>query len=163
MRPVIFSLLLLGWMEGFAQQYNVPDSIPPFNIMLGNRSYFNASNLKPEEKLLIVYFDPDCSHCKHFTSDLVKNISKLNHVQVVMICAAGLSAVKAFTDSFHLNKYPCIKAGTEGIYRTVMYYYHVQVTPFAALYDSRGKLLVYYRNSLKIQDIIRQFNHSKPI
>ncbi len=122
-------------------------------------TYYNASNVQQGKPLMIVYFDPECEHCQHFTADLIKNISKFNNVQIVMICdAPGIPPLKKFTDRFGLSKYQNIKAGTEGLYHSTMNFYHVDITPFTALYNTKGELISYYRNVPKIHDLVVQLS-----
>ena len=153
------SVLLFGY-SSFSQEHDVPKTIPPFNMILSDGvTYYNASNIDKTKPLMIVYFDPECQHCQHYTQDIVKHIKKLANVQIVMICAApGMPPVKNFVTNFGLNKYTNIKVGTEGIYQATLHFYHVDVTPFTALYNSKGELLKYYRNIPQIQELVVQLS-----
>jgi hypothetical protein len=157
-RAMFLACCLLVSLGGFAQQYEVPKTIPPFNMILSDGvTYYNASNIDKTKPLIIVYFDPECQHCQHFTAMLLKNIKKFSQDQIVMICdAPGIPPVKKFVADFSLGKYPNIKVGTEGIYRATMNFYHVEVTPFTALYTSNGQLIKYYRDIPQIPELVTQ-------
>lgn len=156
---LLYATLIAG--ASFAQMQNdIPKNIPPFNIVLSDGvTYYNRSNLEKGKPLMVVYFSPECGHCQELTKQLVKNISRFNNKQIVMICSVpGLPPLKKFVSDFELNKYKNIKVGTEGIYRATMNFYHVFVTPFIALYNSNGTLVTYYRNMPPIQDVIKRLN-----
>lgn len=142
----------------FAQ--DIPKTIPPFNMVLSDgTTYYNADNVEKGKPLMIVYFDPECQHCQEFTKLLIKNISKFNKAQVVMICAVpAIPPLKKFVDDFGLAKYANIKAGTEGMYHATMNFYHVDTTPFTALYNKNGTLISYYRTVPKIQTLVMQLS-----
>jgi hypothetical protein len=158
-RLVLAGILTIAFACCYAQ--DVPKGIPPFNMVLSDgATYYNADSVAKNKPLVIIYFDPECGHCQDFTKQLVKNISKFNGVQVVMICAApGIPPLKKFVDNFGLAKYPNIKAGTEGMYHATMKFYNVDVTPFIALYNKTGALITYYRTMPQIQTIITQLKN----
>jgi len=153
----LLSALLFSFLS-FSQQkeFVVPKNMPPFNVILSDGvTYFNASNLEKNKQVMIIYFDPDCDHCKQFTKSIIKNIKRFGNTQIVMICNSGdINSVKEFVTNNTLNKYSFIKVGTEGIYHATMNFYRVYITPFTALYNSKGSLIKYYRNVPAINDLV---------
>lgn len=149
--------LLLACSFCFAQ--DIPKTIPPFNMLLADGvTYHNADKVEKGKPLMIVYFDPECQHCQEFTKKLVKSISKFSSVQIVMICSVpGLPPLKKFVDAFNLNKYPNIKAGTEGMYQTTLKFYDVDTTPFVALYNKDQKLITFHRTVPEISTLVKEF------
>ncbi len=160
-RPILLIVCVLFGTACFGQQeYDTPKNIPPFNMMLSDgATYYNASNVEKGKPLMIIYFDPECEHCQHFTKQVVKNIAKFSNVQIVMICdAPGMPPLKKFVDDFGLIKYKNIKVGTEGMYHATMSFYHVDVTPFTALYNKNGDLITSYRTIPEIQTLVTQLS-----
>lgn len=147
---IFFVQALLFSCVSFAQQkdFVFPKTIPPFNILLSDgATYYNASNLGTNKKTILIYFDPDCEHCQSYATNIAKNSKAFTNTQIVMICASNnLKAIKKFENDYGLNKYAFIKIGTEGIYHATMNFYRVYITPFTAVYDSKGLLITYYRN-----------------
>src|SRR5664279_4588543 len=131
------ALLIVFASISFSQQFDFPKNIPVFKLVLSDgKNYFNSTQLEKNKPLMLIYFDPDCDHCKQFAATLEKNISKFSKVQIIMICASpNLYLLKKFAVENKLSTYPNVKIGTEGIYHPVMNFYHVQITPFTALYD----------------------------
>ena len=161
MRGACYSLVLLACLltgKTFSQvnHGNIPSTIPTFNILLQDGiTYFNSGNLSSGKKLMIVYFDPDCDHCKTFAKALVPQIKAFNETQIVFICSSNsLPLIKSFSSSTQLNKYPAVKIGTEGIYHATMNFYKVETTPFIALYAKSGQLIKYFRNAPPVKELI---------
>lgn len=112
--------------------------VAPFEITLSNGKKYSASELK-KEPLVLVYFSPDCEHCKQFTIDLLKHYHAVSNKQVVLITYYPLEHVKAFDRTYSLSGYPNIKTGTEGFDMKVRKYYNVEHFPYVVLYDASGK------------------------
>jgi AhpC/TSA family len=138
------------------QQSDIPKNIPVFKLVLSDgKSYFNSAQIEKNKPLMLIYFDPDCDHCRQFAANLEKNITKFSQVQIIMICPSpNLYLLKKFAVENKLSTYANVKIGTEGIYHPVMNFYHVQITPFTALYDSKGILITSYRNMPLIDDLV---------
>jgi thioredoxin-related protein len=156
---LLLPFCLLLYTACFSQQeFDTPKNIPPFNMLLSDGvTYHNADHVQKGKPLMIIYFDPECGHCQDYTKDIVKNITKFSNVQIVMICAApGIPPLKKFVTDFGLEKYKNIKVGTEGMYHATMNFYHVDVTPFTALYDKNGVLITSYRKVPTVQALVSQ-------
>lgn len=147
---IFFLAALLFSCVSFAQQkdFVFPKTIPPFNILLSDGvTYINTSNLAPNKKTIIIYFDPDCEHCQSYAKNIARNAKGFTSTQIIMICAtSNLKAIKKFENDYGLSKYGFIKIGTEGIYHATMNFYRVYITPFTAVYNTKGLLINYYRN-----------------
>ena len=150
--------LILFSCSSFSQQkeFTFPKSIPPFNLILSDGvTSFNASNLQKNKAVIIIYFDPDCDHCKKFINTITKNIQQFASTQIIMICSASsITPVQKFVADNALSKYSFIKVGTEGIYHATMSFYHVEITPFTAVYNTKGILISYYREAPAIKNLI---------
>ena len=160
--PVLlgFACWLLLPFNNFAKQFEVPKTLPPFNMLLSDGvTYYNASNIEKNKPLVIIYFDPECQHCQHFTTDILKNSKKFSNTQIVMICCVpGLPPLQKFVADFGLSKRTNIKVGTEGIYKATLNFYRVSVTPFTAVYNSKAELVKYYRTVPQIQELVMQLS-----
>ncbi len=157
---IAWACWLLLPCNSFAKQFEVPKTIPPFNMLLSDGvTYYNASNIEQNKPLVIIYFDPECQHCQHFTADILKSSKKFSQDQIVMICCVpGLPPLQKFVADFGLAKYGNIKVGTEGIYKATLNFYRVSVTPFTAVYNAKGELVKYYRTVPQIQELVLQLS-----
>lgn len=54
---------------------------------------------------MLLYFDPDCDHCRDFIESLLKRINEFGITQIVMISYVCLAAMKKFELAFNLKRY----------------------------------------------------------
>jgi thioredoxin-related protein len=146
----IFGLLLV--VSSLAQKKEFV-KIAPFKIILTNGQSFQYMQLKKNEPVVLVYFSPDCDHCKEFAKHLIANYSIVQNKQVVMISYLPLPEVQQFDQQFKLSGRKNIKIGTEGFSFTVQAYYNVQHFPFVALYDKNGNQKVLFREEVPFEKI----------
>src|SRR5689334_11570557 len=128
--------LLLSFYTAYSQDFG--KEIPPFNIRLTDGDSLLAKQLKKNVPVMIVYFDPGCSHCQTFTKYLLEKIKSFNNIQIVYITFAPLIDVQIFEKEFKLRKYRNLKIGTEGNSFTVLKFYHAFKFPSIALYNKKG-------------------------
>jgi thioredoxin-related protein len=134
-----------------AQTLGANSGIPPYHILTTDSVYVTPANLKKNKPVMIIYFAPDCGHCQHLISDLKPELNNLKDVQIVMITFVNqLKAIQVFQRDYNLTKYHNITIGTEGYTYVVQKYYHIQNTPFIAIYDKNGKLSQAYDKVPKI-------------
>jgi thioredoxin-related protein len=149
----LYLLLCLIIAAGCSQAQTPPanNAIPPYHILTTDSVYVTPTNLKHNKPVMVIYFAPDCSHCQHLMYDLKPELPKLKDVQIVMITFTPvLKALQVFQRDFDLAKYHNITIGTEGYTYLVQKFYHVQTTPYIAIYDKYGKLFQAYDKVPKI-------------
>ncbi len=149
----LYLLLCLIVAAGCSQAQTPPvnSAIPPYHILTTDSVYVTPANLKKNKPVMVIYFAPDCSHCQHLMYDLKPELPKLKNVQIVMITFTPmLKALQVFQRDFDLAKYHNIIIGTEGYTYLVQKFYHIQTTPYIAIYDKYGKLFQAYDKVPKI-------------
>ena len=84
---LFFFLLVLSIISVTAQDsidtippYKKDPKIPAFKIALTDGTWFTNEQLPKNKYTLIVYFSPDCEHCKHEIKEVIKNINELKAV-----------------------------------------------------------------------------------
>ncbi len=122
--------------------------IPPFSIMQTNGIVFKAADLKKDQPLMMVYFDPDCDHCLQFTTDMLKQLPAFGNVQIIFVTYVPVEGVRSFKARVGLDKYPDIIVGTEGNNFIVRYHYDVMLFPYLALHDKTGNLFATYESEV---------------
>jgi thiol-disulfide isomerase/thioredoxin len=132
-----------------------PVTIPPYHILNTDSVYVTPANLKKNKPVMIIYFAPDCSHCKNFMFELKPHMDELKNVQVVMVTwVLQLKAIQTFYNDFNLKNYPNFTVGTEGYTYLVQRYYEVTTTPFVAIYRKDGKLEKAFAKSPSVDDVM---------
>ena len=136
---LIVLLSLIIYSASFSQQKKA--AIAPFKITLVDGKMYTANQLKKNTPTVLIYFSPDCDHCKNFTAELLKYKDALKNKQIVMVTYLPVSEIKPFDSTYHISSMPNFKIGTEGYTFIVRKYYDVQRFPFIALYDKQMKLI----------------------
>jgi thioredoxin-related protein len=158
------SFLLLLIVNVFAQQ--VPQqpkpqqspTVPPFHILkVDSASYYTNNDLKKHHETMVMYFSPECDHCKHQTKDLLEEMDKLKNIEIVMATYQPFSEMRDFYKNFHIADYANIKMGRDEKYQ-ITSYYKITSLPFLALYDKKGNLITTFEGNQKIATLLNAFN-----
>lgn len=137
-------------------------TVPPFKLLeIDSASYFSKTDLKKNEPVLLILFNPDCEHCKHETEEIIKNIDQLKDVQIVMATMMTFDAMKSFYEKYDLHRFSNITVGQDTKY-TLPSFYQIRFMPYLAMYNKKGNLITTYEGAMKIEDLIKVFtvNHS---
>ncbi|HPH86659.1 MAG TPA: thioredoxin domain-containing protein [Ferruginibacter sp.] len=155
-------LLCIVWLMSahlvFAQADSLPifrrfPNVPPFTIMsFPDSTAFKKEDLSNRTKLMLVIFSPDCDHCRHFTSDLLKHYDLFKKVQIVMASSMDYSIIKQFYTEFNIAQYPAIHMGRDVNYFLGTFF---QVTQFPSvfLYDKKGKLIQDFSGTIDVEKL----------
>ncbi len=139
-------------------QTDAQKKIPPFKILLSNGTYFTPEKLDKKKPVVLIYFSPDCEHCRTLLSSFFKNVSAFKQAEVVMITFKGIDEVNRFVLDYAINNYPNIKVGTEGNTFFIRYFYKLTNTPFVALFRGSGELEYAYRTISNVDDLVQRLN-----
>jgi thiol-disulfide isomerase/thioredoxin len=129
--------------------------LPAFKIKLSNGKIFSSPEVSNKKPLIIIYFAPDCEHCQILMNGLFKKINEFKNAEILMATFESDAAVAGFVKQYQTAKYPNIKVGIEipvFFFRT---YYHLEHTPFTALFDKNHKLMVSYKDYTPLDDLIK--------
>jgi hypothetical protein len=151
---VLFTITALISLQVKAVQKPEKKGIPPFDIQLVNGQHFKSSDLKKDQPLMIIYFDPTCEHCHVFIADLLKKINLFKNVQIVMITYVPLDQVKSYMSGSALGKQPDIRVGTEGTTFVVRYFYDIRQFPYVALHKKDGTLISTYESKVPDPEVL---------
>lgn len=144
MRKALFFLLVMLSSPAFAQKTVTLNDYPKFNILLTDSTKFKSIELKKNTPLILIYFAPDCYHCRSFIGDFIGAIKQFSQTQIVLVSHVPISELKKFSKDFSLTTYPNIKIGTEGTSFYLPSYFKIGNFPFTALYNKAGKLITTY-------------------
>jgi len=149
----LFFTLIFAISAVNAQNYTPPPYIPPYQILTADSVTVTPLNLKKNKPVMVIYFQPDCSHCEHLMYEMKPKMKDFKDIQVVMVTFVQLKALKVFYRDFDLKKYPNFIVGTEGYGLKVQKYYQVKTTPYIALYDKNGKLFKAWEKAPTVDEL----------
>lgn len=161
---MLLSSFLLAGIISFCQSeadstapYKRFPNVPPFQLLkVDSSTYFTKSNLKKNEPVLIILFNPDCEHCKHETEEIIKNIDQFKDIQIVMATMMPFDAMKSFYEKYDLKRFDNITVGQDIKY-TLPVFYNIRFMPYLAMYNKKGNLLTTFEGSMKIEDLENVF------
>lgn len=133
----------------------VSQTLPAFKVKLTDGSTFSTSEVSHKKPLLLIYFAPDCEHCRALVEQLLPQMSAFKNTQILMVTFESLDDVAWFENHYQTKKYPNMKVGMEVPVFFLKNYYHVEHTPFTALFNKNGKLMVSYKENTSVSDLIK--------
>ena len=135
-------------------------TVPPFKLLAADSvTFYTKDQLKKNRPVLVMYFNPECEHCKHITQEIIKHIDDLKKVQIVMAAWPGpgsFGTMKTFYSPYKIGELKNIRLGHD-FQNVLRSFYRVQSFPFLAMYDKKGNLITTFEGSMKIEDIIKVF------
>lgn len=153
---LFISLFILG-----SSMIAVSQNIPDFTMQLTNGKSFSSKDLSDKKPVILIYFAPDCEHCQVLMNEVFKKIQQFQKAQIILATFTPVNEVIAFEKAYQTAKYPNIKVGIEKPIFFFRVYYNLQNTPFTALYDKKGKLIVSYKTQTPVSDLIKHLNALK--
>jgi thioredoxin-related protein len=133
-------------------------TIPPFSLLkVDSSGYITKEDIKKNHAILVMYFSPECEHCKHQTEDLLASIDQFKDVEIVMATLLPFHEMKEFYNYYRIADHPNIKMGRDE--KAVLPgFYKMHSLPYLALYDKKGKLITTFEGNQKATTLINAFN-----
>jgi thioredoxin-related protein len=133
-------------------------TIPPFSLLkVDSSGYLTKDNLKKNHATLIMYFSPECEHCKHQTQDLLASIDQFKDIEIVMATLLPYNEMKEFYNYYRIADHPNIQMGRDE--KAILPgFYKIRSLPYLALYDKKGKLITTFEGSQKVATLTNAFN-----
>jgi len=161
---LFFVAMLFGAFQKISAQDNTPvrpdapyltnKNIPAFSLLLADGKNFTQSNIPTSKYTIIIYFSPDCGHCQHEATEMVKNIDSLKHTYIVWAGSRSIPELKAFSEKYGLIGCPNMVCGQDQQY-SIPSYYQVKYTPFVAVYDNRKQFVKAYEMGVEIPELLK--------
>jgi len=135
-------------------------SLPKFKILTPDSTLYTCDGNTKSKKTIILVFSTDCHFCKQEIDSLTAHMDQLREVRIVMATFDPLEAVRNFSKTYNLDKYPNVIIGRDLYYFFIPFYGVTQV-PFTALYSERGKLVKTFRSTASINTLTAAFSEHK--
>jgi thiol-disulfide isomerase/thioredoxin len=128
--------------------------VPSYKILLMDSATFAYKyQLKKKKPVVVIYFNPDCDHCKIETKSIADSMKLLKSVQFVFTSYAKFEEMKKFHEDYGLSRFKNIIYG-----RDVMFFfprfYDVKYTPFVAVYGKDWKLLRVFEGGASVAKLL---------
>jgi len=133
-------------------------TIPPFHLLkLDSTSYLTKEDVKKNRRTIIMFFSPDCDHCKHQTESILQDFSKFKDIEIIMATYQPFEELKEFNTHYRLFEHPNMKLGRDEKF-FLPPFYKIRNLPYLALYDKKGNLITTFEGTQKIDTILAAFD-----
>lgn len=159
---ILFIVPVIAYLQpskDTAAPYFKNNGYPNIQLLLTDSStIFTKENLPKDKTVVLIFFSPDCEHCQHTASEMIKKMDSLSNLFMVWNGPSylPLEQVKEFYAHYHLAQYNNIVMGKEVNYFMPLHY-RIEITPYAAIYKN-GKLFTEFRTSVELKDLIAVAN-----
>src|SRR5664279_1626217 len=126
MKRVLITILGLFLLYSVQAQLpnNVPEApylknpgIPPFRLLqVDSVHYISKDDIRKNHKVLIIFFSPECEHCKHQMRDILADIGKFKDIEIVMATFQPFDEMKSFYTYFRIADHSNILMGRDDKY-----------------------------------------------
>jgi thiol-disulfide isomerase/thioredoxin len=136
-------------------------TVPPFRLLkLDSATYLTKDDLRKNRQTMVMYFSPDCEHCKHQTEAILADFKKFRDIEIVMATYQPFSEMKEFNEHYRIYEHPNILIGRDEQFRLPPFY-KIKNLPYLALYDRKGNLITTFEGTQKTEDLIRAFSAAR--
>jgi len=134
--------------------YQKNPGLPAFKILeMDSTTTFNTYDIKPGKPTLLMFFGPDCGHCKHQMEKMIAGMDSLKQLQIYMVSFANPTPIKNFYEEFHLDKYPNVKVVGKDAEFFFGSFFGARAVPFMAVYDKHKKFVKKFESSATVQQL----------
>jgi len=133
-------------------------TLPPFRLLkLDSSTYLTKEDVKKNHRTIIMYFSPDCDHCKHQTESILADFKKFKDIEIIMATYQPFEELKEFNEHYRMAEHPNIKMGRDEKF-FLPPFYKIRNLPYLALYDKKGNLVTTFEGTQKIDTILAAFD-----
>jgi thioredoxin-related protein len=125
--------------------------------MSDSLTYFTKDALKKKSAVMLMIFNPDCEHCQHETSELIKHIDEFSKIQIVMATMMPFTSMISFREKYNLAQYDNIVVGQD-IHYFLPSFYKISNLPFLAFYNKKKELISVFEGSMPIENALKELN-----
>jgi len=154
LRMRMWSLLLAIICCAPALAQKQPGILPEFKFLKLDGTSFTKSQIKAQEKNIIIYFDPTCDHCQVEIEKIGKRYNDFKNASFYLISANAKSEVSIFMQTYGKllkdKKNVTVLLDTKGEFIPKF-----SPTQYPAIYVySQGKLAKYFSGTTNVNDIL---------
>ncbi len=130
---------------------------PPIRLLkVDSVHYVTKDDIKKNHKILLMFFSPECEHCKHQTQDILADFSKFKDIIIVMATFQPFDEMKTFYGYYRIADHSNILMGRDEKY-LLPPFYRMKSLPYLALYDKKGQYITSFEGNQKVDTIINAF------
>jgi thioredoxin-related protein len=131
--------------------------IPPFQLLeVDSVHMITKESIKKNRRVLLMFFSPECEHCKHQMQDILADFDKFKDIEIVMATFQPFEQMQTFYTYYRIADHPNILMGRDEKYMLPPYF-RMQSLPYLALYDKKGNYITHFEGNQKVETILNAF------
>lgn len=155
---VAVAIFIVGYLAYDQLQPETPSSgklekLPKFSFpQIGAKGDISRSDLRGG-KTVVLYFSPDCEHCRALGKDIGRQLGRLRDIDFVFITRFDEADAVTYARELKLWEQPNIYFGLD--MKAAFYgYFGEMFIPSAYVFDTEGRLLQTLHQNAEVQDIL---------
>lgn len=158
-----FLLLLLSATLGASAQVDTTapfrrfPNLPPLQLTKLDNALLTKEGLKKNAPHIIMFFSPECDHCQHQVTDMLKRNADLKNYQIVLATHETHPKLAKFNSDYQLSKYTNVIVGRDTKF-LLPPFYRIRNFPYLALYNASGNLVTTYEGNVSVDAILKAFS-----
>lgn len=133
--------------------YKLIPTIPPFTLLAADSSTITQRSLVKGAPTFIMYFSPECGHCKISGKALADSLQFLPGVNIVLASYHELPVIQSYAMETGLYARNQVFMGRDIAY-AIPSFFQVKMLPFVAVYNKYGRFVKAYENGFHVQEIV---------
>ncbi len=154
-KTYILIVFFITLYVNFSPCQTYAQALPSFTMQLTNGKTVAAKDMLTGKPLLLIYFSPDCEHCQKLITQILSKKNQFKKVNILLITFFPLKDAITFENNYRIKTYPNITVATETQPLYLRKYYSLQHTPFTALFNDKGKLIIFYKDETPVNELTR--------
>ena len=136
-------------------------TIPPFHLLgLDSATYVTKDDIKKNRRTIIMFFSPDCEHCKHETEAILGDFKDFKDINIVMATYQPFGEMKEFNQKYKMYEHSNVHIGRDEKF-VLPPFYKIRNLPYLALYDKKGNLITTFEGTQTVETILNAFEAQK--
>ncbi|MBN9349381.1 MAG: redoxin domain-containing protein [Chitinophagaceae bacterium] len=128
-------------------------TIPTFTVYKApDSTVFHRTNLQRNKPTIFMVFSPECSHCQHETSEIIKNIDKFKNAQILMVTYLPYNEMLQFYKDYKLYRYRNITVARDASFFFPQFF-RVRNFPSFYVYDKKGNFKKFFEGAVPINEV----------
>ena len=160
MKYWIIALFICFGLSATAQRDTTPPfkktpGWPPIMLTLLDKTQFTSKDLH-NQPTIVMYFSPECPHCKAQMDDMIRDYKELDKYQIILATYQPEEEIKSFSTYYQLQRYDNITVGRDDKF-LLPPFYRIRNLPYLALYDRKGNLVTTFEGNVKTSAMVKAF------
>jgi thioredoxin-related protein len=145
---LLISVIGAGCHAGSKRSGGDEKIFPEFKVLLADSAtYINTRDIPEGKQVVLIYFNPRCSYCRHQVAEITQHIEELKNIRFYIVANFPLSEMKRFIRESQASRYQNITIGFDPS-NHLAGYFKTRRGPCMAIYGREKRLKLFFGSIL---------------